>query len=203
MFFKYLRISNKLRDNQLVQETKINPRRLMSASFEQRRLKLLQEMEELLREAQERLHELGVPRIEEVPKKGEDIFIVRISAKEAVRDYKEMKEELKKDGKSIWDSDVNNRIGKGDWLGFIVGEDWRTADVELYRVQDIKPPSARKKSWAKQSHTAQPTDSVKDRDVLELSPLRSTVGWSWWKSVAGYKEKYVPRGTTKSKSPFH
>lgn len=155
-------------------------------------------------EAQERLHELGVPRIEEVPKKGEDIFIVRISSKEAVRDYKEMKEELKKDGKSIWDSDVNNRIGKDDWLGFIVGEDWRTADVELYRVQDIKLPSARKKSWAKQSHTAQPTDSVKDRDVLELSPLRLTVGWSWWKSVVGYKEKYkVPRGTTKSKSPFH
>lgn len=175
----------------------------MGASFEQRRLKLLREMKELVWEAQERLHELGVPRIEEVPKKGEDIFIVRISAKEAVRDYKEMKEELKKDGKSIWDSDVNNRIGKDDWLGFIVGEDWRTADVELYRVQDIKPPSARKKSWAKQSHTAQPTDSVKGRDVLELSPLRSTVGWSWWKSAAGYKEKYVPRGTTKSKSPFH
>jgi hypothetical protein len=175
----------------------------MSVSFEERRLSLVRETQELWRDSQERLHELGVPMLDDKPKKHENTFIVRISAKEAVRDYEEMKVELKEVGSAKWDSDKNNMIGKCDWLGFIVGDDWQTAEVELYKVEEILSPSNRKKTWANKSHTGQNTAHVKDRNVLILSQLKRTDSWSWWKSVTGYKESYVPRGTTKAKTPFH
>jgi hypothetical protein len=158
---------------------------------------------EALADAQEILHVLGVPRC---PRGVDNIYIVRIAEKQsnALRDFEAMRTKVLREGRSEWDSDKGNRISPGDWLGFITGGTY-TANVELYRVDSILSQDKRPSHWEYAQHTDQcVSELVKTRDVISLSNEGEHVySWENWKQVVGYKTRYMPRGTSKSKNPFN
>ena len=81
-----------------------------------------------------------------LPKETDRIYIVRISSPSAVNDYRIMIKRLEENGSAEWDSDKQNRISIGDWLGFILG-DTHEAIVELFKVVDKKDAKHRPNHW--------------------------------------------------------
>ncbi len=153
-------------------------------------------------ENQRKLHDLGVPR---TPIGDEQVYIVRISQKSvgAQKDYEIMKDKIDNGYSSEWDSVKGNRVKVGDWMGFILGEA-SSAEVELYQVGEIKGPEHRPKHWANRQYTSQQVqESVKNREVVVFKNQKSlTIDWAEWKEDVGYKEKYMPRGTVRARSPW-
>ena len=151
--------------------------------------------------SQNQLHSLGVPLIGN----DENVYIVRISytAKQALNDYLIMKNKLLSGNISEWDSDKENKIQSNDWLGFIIGET-HNANVELFQVNEILPPSYRPEHWATKQYTNQPTNvDVKERNVITFLPQRPIeYSWQEWKQKVNYSSIYMPRGTISAKHPF-
>ena len=135
-----------------------------------------------------------------LPDKDSTIYIVRISHQNAFIDYEIMKNSSKK----LWDKDSKNRINVGDWLGFIVGKE-NDIRIEIYFVESELDVSKRPNHWEKNKYTDQVSTSLNIfREVIQLkNQIILSYSWSEWKYHCNYKEKYMPRGTTKSKNPFH
>jgi len=140
------------------------------------------------------------------PKTEESVFIVRIaqSAKTSLRDYDIMRDRSSPHS-LLWDSDAKNHIKVGDWLGFIVGETY-DATVTMYHVKEVIDPTERPPHWEKltYTHTVEPSKPVKLRNVIRFSdtePIRFS--WESWKHSAGYKGRYMPRGTIRAKFPWY
>ena len=146
------------------------------------------------------------------PTATESIWIVRISTRsgavKARTDYTILKQALYSRGDDwdtlgIWDKDSNNKMKPNSWLGFIVGEVGNEV-VELFYIEDdctIDRPS----HWSSiEDYTDQGTNTApKIRQTLifrKQDIIRMT--WKEWKERTGYKEKYTPRGTTRSKNPY-
>ena len=138
----------------------------------------------------------------------ETIYIVRISqrkgAENARIDYTKLKENNIQNNKIIWDKDHLNKMKTGDWLGFIVGENYNES-IELYYIVDEESIDNRSISWCQNTPYTKNNgeSSVKEREVVVLlnqSPI--IYDWNTWKLMCGYKDKYMPRGTIKCKNPF-
>ena len=135
-----------------------------------------------------------------LPDKNSTIYIVRISHQNAYIDY----DIMKRSNTKLWDKDSKNRIQVGDWIGFIVGQEENIV-IELYLVESELDVSKRPKHWKKNKYTDQVSTSLNIfREVIQLkNQIILSYSWSDWKYHCNYKEKYMPRGTTKSKNPFH
>jgi hypothetical protein len=146
-----------------------------------------------------------------LPTTTESIWIVRIStrsgAAKARTDYAILKQALYSrrndwDKLGVWDKDSKNRIQPNSWLGFIVGETGSEV-VELYYIED--EGTDRPLHWSSnEDYTNQSTNTYpKDRHVVHFRKqdiIKMT--WKEWKERNGYKEKYMPRGTTRSRNPY-
>ena len=128
--------------------------------------------------------------------KNSNIYIVRISPTNRVGNYnyKIMKQEKYKK----WDKDHKNRIQKNDWLGFIVNN-----KVEFYLVKEEKKSNERENHWLKR-YSYQEIDHDKNRREVIIFADQEPITYEWneWKRICGYKDKYMPRGTIRSKNPF-
>ena len=147
------------------------------------------------------------------PHPDDPIWIVRISqrrgAENARNDYKILKYALYSQADDwtklgVWDKDTKNRMKPNSWLGFIIGEVGSEV-VELFYIEKEDSTGVRPEHWCTETdYTDQETTSVpntretvifKKQDIIRMS-------WAEWKQRAGYSEKYTPRGTTISKSPY-
>lgn len=131
-----------------------------------------------------------VVRINQAPKK---------SSTNVVRDFNYLLHELHVYGVGIWDKDVNNRIQTGDFIGFILDD----GNVHFYKIINEHPPTERHGHW--NSNTPYTLDGVAEpnkREVIVLTTSGHFVySWARWKSEVGYKDNYIPRGTTRVKVP--
>lgn len=151
----------------------------------------------------------GEDSLQIVPKTSDEIYIVRIGnhsgAKAARKDYSLLKQQIEQKGKCVWDKDSHNKIKPGNWIGFIIGPN-NDEDVELYYIESEESTETRPKHWHNlKPYTNQTTQTLpKKREVIVLknqSPIKFS--WKKWKKLVGYKENYMPRGTTKAKSPYY
>ena len=154
-----------------------------------------------------------IPKNQSLPHPNDDIFIVRISerkgAENARNDYQILvnalyssEEDWKKFG--VWDKDSKNKIKPKSWLGFIVGKIGNEI-VELYYIEKEMEISYRLSHWCSdQSYTDQYVQSTPETREIVILKKQNIVSMPWkeWKQRVGYKEKYTPRGTIKSKNPF-
>jgi hypothetical protein len=142
------------------------------------------------------------------PKSTDNFWIVRISPRkgaEAARfDYKKLVKDNQAGKKAVWDKDSKNRMIKGDWFGFIVGPIGNET-VDLFYIEsegstDLRPPHWHEKfSYTNQETLTAP--ETREIVVFKKQPIISMT-WEDWKDRAGYKSGYMPRGTTRSKSPY-
>lgn len=146
--------------------------------------------------------EVSLPPPLVLPGKKDNIYIVRISSPSASNDYRIMIQRLEENGISEWDSDKQNRIEIGDWLGFILG-DTHEARVELFKVVDKKGAKNRPDHWNSHQYTYQKVnESVCNREVIYFSQKGPEISWNLWKQKVNYSAIYMPRGTTKAKNPY-
>jgi hypothetical protein len=137
-----------------------------------------------------------------LPSKTDIIYIVRISSPSAVNDYRIMLKRLEENGIAEWDSDKQNRISVGDWLGFILG-DTHKATVELFKIVDKKSCKHRPSHWNSKKYTYQKVvEDVNKRQVIYFSEKGPEISWNLWKKKVNYSEIYMPRGTIKAKNPY-
>ena len=137
-----------------------------------------------------------------LPRKTDKIYIVRISSPAAVNDYRIMIKRIEENGIAEWDSDKQNRISIGDWLGFILG-DTHEAIVELFKVVDKKGTKHRPSHWNSKKYTYQKvTEDVSKRQVIYFSEKGPEISWNLWKKKVNYSDIYMPRGTIKAKNPY-
>tara|TARA_B100001094_G_C18164574_1_gene791281 strand:+ start:445 stop:936 length:492 start_codon:yes stop_codon:yes gene_type:complete len=134
-----------------------------------------------------------------LPDEKSTIYIVRISHKEAVKDYNIMK----RSKRMLWDKDSKNRIKKEDWLGFIVNRGDKIM-IELYYIEKELSITERPKHWKSSKYTDQRIKNHSfHREVIEFKnqPILYYT-WDEWKKHINYSPKYMPRGTSRSKNPF-
>tara|TARA_B100000900_G_scaffold353102_1_gene321047 strand:+ start:957 stop:1460 length:504 start_codon:yes stop_codon:yes gene_type:complete len=137
-----------------------------------------------------------------LPRETDKIYIVRISSPAAVNDYRIMIKRIEENGIAEWDSDKQNRISIGDWLGFILG-DTHEAIVELFKVVDKKGTKHRPSHWNSKKYTYQKVnEDVQKRQVIYFSEKGPEISWNFWKKKVNYSEIYMPRGTIKAKNPY-
>ena len=136
----------------------------------------------------------------------DNFWIVRISQRKGAAaarfDYQKLVDDTLNDEVGVWDKDIKNKMGVGDWLGFIVGANGDER-IELYYIKSERSIVERPSHW-KSTYTDQQThNDNKSREVIvfKKQPIISML-WSDWKRGAGYKESYMPRGTTRSKNPY-
>jgi hypothetical protein len=91
-------------------------------------------------------------------------------------------------GVAKWDDSKFNSAVIGDMFGFVHQNENR---VEVFEIVGITNMINRPDYWDIKEHL--------DRNVLHLSPIKSELRWTEYKQLAGYKENYSIRGTTKSK----
>eukprot|EP01084_Bolivina_argentea_P102189 183111_1 len=140
--------------------------------------------------------------------KDQIVYIVRIADDKEnapYKDYQNLKQDMRNNIEALWDKDAKNRIVVGDFLGFIIGAKSSTyMPVEVYQVIDEKSTEYRKDSWEERNYTKQRVNNVgKDREVIVLSPICTTMNWVQWRVDVHYKERFIPRGTMKAKNPFN
>ena len=128
------------------------------------------------------------------PSKKDTIWLVRISerkgSEKARVDYNIMYQRVNNGLIGEWDKDSRNRMKSGDWLGFIVGKEEL---VHLYYIESEASTEHRPDHWK--------MDSFREV-VIFKKQLPIIKKWSSWKENVGYKERYMPMGTTKAKNPF-
>ena len=118
-------------------------------------------------------------------------------------DYKNLQRQIEDGEKVLWDKDHREYLKKGCYIGFIVGCKGEEM-VEVYEVIDEADESMRDKQWCNDTPwtTNNGKSNVGHRDVIVLASKFAPFGWNWWKEQCGYKEKYTPRGTTRSRNPL-
>ncbi len=136
-----------------------------------------------------------------IPTKDSTIYIVRISHKNAIYDYNIMKQQQIK----VWDKDSKNRIQVGDWLGFIVNDDYGEPLVELYYIERQMDSSKRPSHWKDDKYTDQKINGYNNRRSVIVFKNQPEIKYHWddWKKAVAYSPNYMPRGNTKSKNPFN
>lgn len=131
-------------------------------------------------------------------------YVVRINQKpqrktmNIVKDFNYLLNELKQFGTGKWDKDTHNRIQVGDFIGFILDDGL----VHFYKIIDEDKNGNRHSHWHSDVPYNQTTNasSPSHRDVIVLtSQGHFTHPWESLKKDAGYKDNYMPRGTTKVK----
>lgn len=142
------------------------------------------------------------------PSKDDIFWIVRISerrnAKAAREDYMHLCKDMSNNRKGVWDKDSKNKMSKGDWFGFILGPT-DNANIHLYYIEAEETETSRPSHWKQnESYTDQNTSTKPNmREVVVFrNQEKITISWNEWKQNAGYKPKYTPRGTTKSKNGY-
>ena len=103
----------------------------------------------------------------------------------------------------VWDKDTKNKMKTGSWLGFIIGE-VKNEMVELFYIEG-ETKTYRPDHWnTVEDYTDQGTTTVPNTRETVIFKNQSIIQMSWneWKKKVGYKEKYMPRGTTTSKNPY-
>jgi len=139
------------------------------------------------------------------PGHNDTIWVVRISERKNAanmrRDYEFLKTSISNGDKSVWDKDSKNRMKKGDWLGFIVGPNKHEL-VDLYYIEFEENTESRLSHWNKNEPYIQNSNTLpKSREVVVFKKQSSIIiSWSEWRHKVGYKETYIPMGTTKAKN---
>lgn len=135
------------------------------------------------------------------------MYGVRVSPKnkESIKDYDKFIEEIEERGFSYWDNTKDNKAKTNDKFAFIIGGTKknlrRNLEIIIFEVVKILPSNYRRDTWQKTIYNKEnPSKSdVKDRKVLELSRM-NRMNYAEYITKVGYKEKYIPRGTTKMKN---
>tara|TARA_Y100000389_G_C17195974_1_gene381211 strand:+ start:91 stop:534 length:444 start_codon:yes stop_codon:yes gene_type:complete len=134
------------------------------------------------------------------------IFLIRVSNKPGAsrtvyRDFIKMCDEMRIYGSGLWDKDKKNLISVGDYLGFITGDDYVDHEVEFFVVDAELPLPERKiNSWNTEAYSTTATADVDHRIPIRLVPSNiQKQNWSeLYKKCGGEKDKYTPRGVTRS-----
>ena len=128
-------------------------------------------------------------------------FIVRISPnnKIALRDWNNL---IHDNNRYVtWDKDYKNKIHKGDTIGFIVGE-VVSPRIYFYDVFAELSNQSRNSSWSNTiyTHSQNVNHDITTREVIVLDThtLREH-DYNEYKRRVGYKENYIPRGTTRAR----
>jgi hypothetical protein len=140
-----------------------------------------------------------------LPNLKDKIYVVRISETN-VTDYNIMKNTFDEGDVALWDKDKKNTIKPENWLGFIIGS-CKDPVVELYKVENELPVSARPSHWDEKQYTSQNvTVGVNERGVISFDPrIKINVKWNDWKKIVNYSpncKTWMPRGTTTAINPF-
>jgi hypothetical protein len=118
-------------------------------------------------------------------------------------DYENFISQLGSDEIAFWDKDVKNKLKKGDYLGFIVGEA-SSAKIYIYKISEEKDISCREVSWSKNiGYTKSSIENIpKYRQVIGFEyQIPVIYSWKKWKIDVGYHSRFFPRATQKIKAP--
>ena len=132
-------------------------------------------------------------------------WIVRISPNNrvATQDWNTLLTEARVHPHVSWDKDYKNRIRVGDTIGFIVGE-VSNPRIHFYNIIGELSTKNRSNTWSPNSYTSSQIieHDINTREVIVLDTnTHIEYDFNVYKSRVGYKEKYIPRGTTKAR-PF-
>jgi hypothetical protein len=96
------------------------------------------------------------------------------------------------EGKPKWDDTRYNKAKIGDLFAFIHQAN-NEDRMEIFEVVGIQKATDRPDYWDIDHH--------RNRNVLHLSPLKSTISFSHYKSLVGYSESCRIMGTCHGKIP--
>lgn len=118
-------------------------------------------------------------------------------------DYENFVNQMERDEVAIWDKDASNRLKKGDYLGFIIGQP-QSAKICIYKISGEQDVSYRETSWSKEvGYTSSSIENVpKHRQVIVFDhQIPMVYDWKEWKTNVGYHPRFYPRATQKIKIP--